>query len=108
PLTVTDQVSRYVLACEALGVVAVLTALGRVDAIETNPLACNLYCVAIDHGGAAFHGAGQWFCPVCYRALEAGGALLAGGALDRELGDCGGKRADAEEDQPQERSRQPP
>ncbi|WP_352529226.1 MULTISPECIES: hypothetical protein [unclassified Mesorhizobium] len=87
---------------KALGVVAVLTALGRVDAIETNPLACNLYCVAIDHRGAAFHVARQWFCPVCYRAL------LAGGALDRELGDCGGKRAGAEEDQPQEGSRQPP
>ncbi|WP_246804685.1 hypothetical protein [Mesorhizobium mediterraneum] len=93
---------------EALRVVAVLPALWRIDAVETNPLACNLDRVAIDHRRSAFHWAKQWFCPVCNRALEASSALLAGGALDRELSDCCGKRGDAEEDQPQERSRETP
>ncbi|WP_287347683.1 hypothetical protein [Mesorhizobium sp.] len=93
---------------KALGVIAVLTALGRVDAIETNALTGNLDGVAVDDRCPALHRPRQRFCPICYRALEACGALLAGGALDRELGDCGGKRADAEEDQTQERSRQSP
>lgn len=74
----------------------------RRDAVESNPLACNLYRVAIDHGGAAFDRTGQRLGPVCYPALKACGALY------YELGDCGGKRTNGEKEEPQERSRQPP
>ncbi|PAQ12287.1 hypothetical protein CIT26_01520 [Mesorhizobium temperatum] len=87
---------------EALGVAAVLPALRRVDAAKADTLASNLDRVAIDDRSATIHRTRQRLGPVCYRGLKACGAL------NYELGDCGGKRAHTEEKQSKEWSRQSP
>ncbi|WP_352780676.1 hypothetical protein [Mesorhizobium sp. M0571] len=56
---------------KAFGVVAVLTALGRVDAIETNPLACNLYSSITEARPSMWPGNGsvQFVIVLCWPAV---------------------------------------